>query len=113
VARRLLVVDDDPKSLFALCAVLEQHGFAVQGASNPAELRHFNANSLDAAIIDLRLPTMPGQMLARQLVHSNPQLKVIYITAYSDDFRGTMDGLHRVPLLVKPLDVNELIRLIQ
>ena len=108
-SKRILIVEDDRKSLYALSAVLEQQGHEVTGFAEPGDV-NVNPEDFDAAVIDLRLPETPGAIFAQQLRRKNPKIRVVFVTAYAAiDGGGDLAGS---PLLVKPLNVDELISLI-
>jgi len=102
------VVEDDTKSLYALTAVLEQQGCEVAGFANPTEV-DVDVHELTAAVIDLRLPDLPGAKFALQLREKNPAIRIVFVTAYG---KSESDDLQGFPLLVKPLNVDELLALI-
>ena len=107
--KRILIVEDDRKSLYALTAVLEQQGHRVHGYSDPSQVQADPAD-FDAAIIDLRLPDTPGALFAQTLRKKNPKIRIVFVTAYAAiDGGGDLGGS---PLLVKPLNVDELVSLI-
>jgi len=108
--KRILIVEDDPRSLFALQAVLEQHGYTVVGTANADDAAAMDAGELGAALIDLRLPQMPGEELARMLRKKNPQLRLIFMTAYTPQ---NIDGdLHDSVTLIKPLELGKLLQIL-
>jgi DNA-binding response OmpR family regulator len=106
--KHVLVVEDDTKSLYALTVVLEQEGCKVAGFSSPTEV-DVDVNELSAAVIDLRLPDLPGAQFASQLRKKNPAIRIVFVTAYG---KSESDDLQGFPLLVKPLNVDELLTLI-
>ena len=108
-SKRILIVEDDRKSLYALTAVLEQQGHHVAGFADPGEV-NVNPEEFDAAVIDLRLPDTPGALFAQQLRRQNPKIRVVFVTAYAATDGG--GDLGDSPLLVKPLNVDELVSLI-
>ncbi|MGN6371296.1 MAG: response regulator [Phycisphaerae bacterium] len=107
--KRILVVEDDRKSLYALTAVLEQLGHQVKGYAEPAQVS-IPASEFDAAIIDLRLPDTPGALFADKLRQQNPNIRIVFVTAYAAADGG--GDLRDAPLLVKPLNVDEVLSLI-
>jgi CheY-like chemotaxis protein len=110
MSQRILIVEDDPRSLFALRAVLEQHGFEVVATANANEAAAMDATALRAALIDLRLPEMPGDELARGLRKKNPQLKLMFMTAYAP---AKIDGgLEDATVLIKPLQLDQVLKML-
>ena len=109
-SKRILVVEDDPKSLYAMKAVLEHYGHQVTAFNSPTQARELDIAVIDTALIDLRLPDMSGGELARQLKRKKSNLQVILMTAYS---REVVDGdLAGFPLLVKPLDMGQVLKMV-
>ena len=82
----LLVVDDEESVRRFASRVLEDAGYAVVDAPDgPAALKlSSDRNGFDLAVIDLMMPGMRGDELARQLRRSDPDLKVLYFTGFSD-----------------------------
>ena len=66
VARRVLVVDDDPDILDALSEILEVEGYDVQRARNGREaLQRLEQAMPDLVLLDLMMPVMDGWAFAR------------------------------------------------
>jgi two-component system OmpR family response regulator len=85
-APRLLVVDDEPPMLEYVRRVLTSIGYDVVTAlSGPDALSIAAAGGpFDAMVTDLVMPTMNGDELARRMRTRTPDLKVLYLTGYSD-----------------------------
>jgi CheY-like chemotaxis protein len=61
VGRRILVVDDDMRNVFAVASALERHGVLVRDAeSGPAALEVVRAERVDAVLMDVMMPEMDG-----------------------------------------------------
>jgi CheY-like chemotaxis protein len=82
---RVLVVDDEPLILELVARVLRDAGYDVDMAGDGLE-------GLDAAdvggplsllLVDLKMPHMSGEELANRLRKTDPQLKVLYMTAFT------------------------------
>ena len=83
---RVLVVDDEtPNRTLADC-VLSGAGYDVVSASDgPEALRIVGQQPpFDVFVIDLLMPQMRGDELARRLRAMNPDSKILYFTGYSD-----------------------------
>jgi two-component system, cell cycle sensor histidine kinase and response regulator CckA len=82
----LLVEDEEP--LRRLCTeFLEQLGYHMLSAPNGKEaiaLVETYPAKIDLLITDVLMPELPGPELARALVAMRPELKVIFISGYSD-----------------------------
>src|ERR1051326_8910086 len=108
---KLLLVEDDPKSLFAIRALLVSHGFDVLacGSAEDAITRTGSDGDFPCAIIDLRLPGMQGVELARHLRQGHPNLRLIFTTAFDGSVRARQE-FPDAQVFVKPLDVHALLR---
>lgn len=111
-ARRVLVVDDNVDAADMLAEALQLEGHEVRVCHDgPAALSCLERFVPDVAILDIGLPVMDGNELARRL-RQRPELKglrMIAITGYGrdSDKMGTRDsGFDHH--LVKPLDLAEL-----
>jgi len=80
---RILVVDDEPNSLFGICQILKDEGYRVIPAENGKQaLEKFQTNSFDIIITDEKMPDMSGMELFSAVKKSGGQIPVILITAY-------------------------------
>ncbi len=79
---RLLVVEDDALVGKILRRLLEAKHELELFASGQAALNHFGAGAYQAAVIDLGLPNLPGDALARQLRGLDPALATVLITGW-------------------------------
>lgn len=81
ISARILVVDDEPPSLKALCDILEDQGYAVARATNGADaldqLRHA---SIDVVLTDLMMPGMDGVELLGEALKLDPHLVGLLMT---------------------------------
>ena len=109
--KEILLVEDDPRSLYAFGAVLQARNFEVVACDSAESALPHTGNHYSAAIIDVRLPKMQGTELALQLRQNNPKIKIIFVTAYD----GVEDIRSKVPecaVLLKPIDMDTLLRLL-
>jgi two-component system cell cycle sensor histidine kinase/response regulator CckA len=108
---RVLVVDDEePVRTFAERA-LRSAGYEVAAASDGYEaLRVVEAQGrFDLFVIDLVMPDMCGDELARRLLQSDPDAKILYFTGYRDRLFENRTVLWRSEaVLEKPATMNEL-----
>jgi two-component system cell cycle sensor histidine kinase/response regulator CckA len=107
----LLVEDEEP--LRRLCAeFLEQLGYHMLTACNGKEaltLVGGYSGKIDLLITDVLMPELPGPELARALVAIRPELKVIFISGYSDGSLAPNGVLKPDTVLVhKPFTIRAL-----
>src|SRR5512139_3018118 len=79
----ILVVDDDPNSLFGICQILKDEGYQVVPAGSGKDaLEKFKANGINMVITDERMPDLTGMELLSEIKKMDPGIPVILITAY-------------------------------
>jgi two-component system NtrC family response regulator len=80
---RILVVDDEPNSLFGICQILKDEGYrAIPGENGKQALEIIQADSIDILITDEKMPDMSGMELLAAVKKISGQIPVILITAY-------------------------------
>jgi two-component system cell cycle sensor histidine kinase/response regulator CckA len=82
----VLVVDDDEPIRRFVERALQEAGYKTAVASDGPEAIEVAQTLpvLDALVTDVMMPQMQGDELARRLRHSDPGLKVLYLTGYAD-----------------------------
>ncbi len=121
--RRILVVEDDVRNVYALTNILEPRGALVEIARNGKEaldaLERGAAEpgqSIDLVLMDVMMPVMDGLTATRE-IRKNPQWKtlpVITLTAKAmpdDQQRCIAAGAN--DYMAKPLDVEKLLSLVR
>ena len=84
--RPVLIVDDEEAVLRFVERVLRDAGYKTVSASSGPEAIDVARREapLGGLVTDLMMPGMTGDELARLLRQSEPELKVLYLTGYSD-----------------------------
>jgi DNA-binding response OmpR family regulator len=81
VARRILIVDDDPNMLVLLADQLRDDGYETTTARNGHEaLRLLSGGWPDLVVIDMMMPGMDGLSLARE-IKARADLPIIVLSA--------------------------------
>jgi CheY-like chemotaxis protein/signal transduction histidine kinase/CHASE3 domain sensor protein len=121
--RRILVVEDDVRNVFALTSVLEPKGAQIQIARNGREAldallktRAQDPSRIDLVLMDVMMPEMDGLTAMRE-IRKRPELKklpIIALTAKAmpDDLEACM-AAGANDYIAKPLDVEKLLSLIR
>jgi HAMP domain-containing protein/signal transduction histidine kinase/CheY-like chemotaxis protein len=83
--KRVLIVDDDMRNIFALATVLEEHGMDIVWADNGREAinRVANDNGIQVVLMDIMMPEMDGMATMKE-IRKLPQgrnLPMIAVTA--------------------------------
>jgi len=83
---RVLIVDDEAAVTAYVDRVLRAAGYdtTVAHGGESALTAATGSEPYDLLLTDLLMPGMSGDELARALQHQQPDLKVLYLTGYSD-----------------------------
>ncbi|UNG18256.1 response regulator [Stutzerimonas zhaodongensis] len=116
--RKILVVDDDVRNVFALTSALEQKGALIEIARNGYEAisQLQNVGDIDLVLMDIMMPEMDG-FTAMQEIRKDPRfakLPIIAVTAKAmkdDQDRCLRSGAN--DYLAKPIDLDRLFSLIR
>ena len=111
---RLLIVDDNAATRYAIRRVLERHGYAVLEAGTGTEgLGLIASGETDALILDVNLPDMSGFDIVRQLRTDDRTrlLPVIHVSAASIQTGDIITGLDAGAdaYLIHPVDPDVLL----
>ena len=116
--RKVLLVDDDVRNIFALASALEQKGLQVEVGRNGFEAlsRLAEVPDIDLVLMDLMMPGMDGLEATRR-IRANPkfaQLPVIAVTAKA--MKDDQEQCRRAgasDYLAKPIDLGRLFSLMR
>ncbi|WP_457419293.1 response regulator [Roseateles sp. P5_E7] len=116
--RKVLLVDDDLRNIFAMTSLLEQRGLAVEPARNGVEaLEKLEAHAdIDLVLMDVMMPVMDGLEATRR-IRADPRwhkLPVIAITAKA--MRDDQEQCRRAganDYLAKPIELDRLMSLLR
>ncbi len=121
--RRILVVEDDVRNVYALTNILEPRGALVEIARNGEEaLQKLTLSmekpdsKIDLVLMDVMMPVMDG-LTATRHIRTNPQFKklpIITLTAKAmpDDQKRCIEAGAN-DYMAKPLDVEKLLSLVR
>jgi CheY-like chemotaxis protein/CHASE3 domain sensor protein len=125
--RRILVVEDDVRNIFALTSLLEPHGVKIQIARNGREsLEALDSSAaagatdpdaaIDLVLMDIMMPEMDGLTAMREIRKRGnfKKLPIIALTAKAmkdDQEKCLAAGAN--DYIAKPLDVEKLLSLIR
>ncbi len=110
----ILIVEDEPTVRTLARRVLQRYGYRVHEAENPDQAvraSHRIDGPLHLLLTDVVMPGASGRQLARQLSLERPDLRVLYMSGYTDNaivHHGVLDP--GTSLLEKPFTAEGLAR---
>jgi two-component system cell cycle sensor histidine kinase/response regulator CckA len=116
-AETVLLVEDEDGVRTLTERVLRRAGYHVLTAATGAEAEDVaerHATPIDVLVTDVVMPDRAGPVLAEQLLARRPQMKVLYVSGYTDDAvvrRGVVS--EGMPFLQKPFSPGGLTRKIR
>jgi signal transduction histidine kinase/DNA-binding response OmpR family regulator len=121
--KRILVVEDDVRNVFALTSLLEPKGAVVEIARNGREaieslerLQASRGTAIDLVLMDVMMPEMDGLTAMREIRRRSEwsRLPIIALTAKAmRDDRDKCLAAGANDYIAKPLDVEKLLSLIR
>ncbi|WP_291308999.1 response regulator [Devosia sp. 66-14] len=121
--RRILVVEDDVRNVYALTNILEPRGASIRIARNGQEALDALTSAaaspddrIDLVLMDVMMPVMDGLTATRE-IRRNPALRklpIIALTAKAmpDDQQRCIEAGAN-DYMAKPLDVEKLLSLVR
>ena len=107
---QILVVDDERAITQMLACALQRRGYTVFQANGAAEaMRIAEEETIDAALIDVRMPGAGGFCVLENLKANDERLVAVMMTGYAD-----LDGARQAmrsgayDYITKPFDMNAL-----
>ncbi|HZI73877.1 MAG TPA: response regulator [Gemmatimonadales bacterium] len=111
MARRILVVDDEPVLRMLISRAFRERGYeVVEAADGLAGLDVARSASVpfDLVVTNSHMPHMDGAHLAERLRELDPRLPIIHLSG-SHSGRGSRTMPADVPTILKPFDIWDLV----
>jgi two-component system, cell cycle sensor histidine kinase and response regulator CckA len=110
----ILLVEDEMSVLEFARRLLEEQGYCVISANDAPSALQVSAEhaaSIHMLVTDVVMPRMGGRELARQILAAHPEIKVLFVSGYSEDailHRGLLEP--GTAFLQKPFTADSLTR---
>lgn len=116
MAKRILIVEDNPQNRYLVSFLLEQQGYELITAEDGAEaLEMLEGDTPDLILMDMQLPKVDGYEATRR-IKANERLRdipLVALTAHSmrrDEQRAIDAGCDE--FVTKPVDADGLLALV-
>jgi len=110
----ILLVEDNHSVRVLAEQVLEELGYTVLVAEDgrtALELVGDHQDPIHLLLTDVVMPGISGRVLAEQLLQSYPELKILFMTGYSEETIARYNGITaRISLIQKPFNPQQLAR---
>lgn len=111
----ILLVDDDETLLSTFKNALEMEGYSVETATTGREaLDKTKEKKFYLLILDIKLPDIMGDEVAKTLREQNYKGNIVFITGYPD-LQKSIDALDLgiYEILLKPISPEEILRVVR
>jgi PAS domain S-box-containing protein len=116
-AETILLVEDEELLRPVIRETLEEQGYRILEAASPAEALKLSASfpdRIDLLLTDVIMPGMTGNELAEAIVATRPDIRIIFMSGYSNRVLMNHDTLSAsVRYLEKPIATSLLLRTIR
>jgi CheY-like chemotaxis protein len=116
--KKVLLVDDDARNLFAISTILEQHEMKVAYAENGQQALEKLATEADVQIVlmDIMMPEMDGYEATRRIRAQPPYAKLPVIALTAKAMKGDREkciDAGASDYITKPIDPDQLVSLLR
>lgn len=113
--KKILLVDDDREFVNLFSSIIESEGYIVEVAFSGQEaLDKFKKSAFDLLILDIKLPDMNGDKVAKKVRDKDKNIVIIIITGFpelQDSITALDIGIQDI--LLKPISSSEILRSIK
>ena len=109
---RLIIVEDDLVSSYAMSLMLKDHGFEVGENLMSADniLEDFQKHDPDGVLMDIRLNGKIDGTEAARILRKESDVPIIFISAFNDEeTKGNIRTISHSTLINKPYEISQIV----
>ena len=118
---KILVVDDEPDTLFTYESFLSDEGYDVRTFSDSQEaIKHFfhlpdPSSNYNLALLDIRMPKLNGLQLFHKMKALSPKIKIMFCSALdvAQEVTHILPGIEHQHFMRKPIEREQFINQIK
>jgi CheY-like chemotaxis protein len=107
---KVLLVDDEASIRKLLRVNLERDGFSVVEAEDAFDALSKLDESVSLLLTDLSMPCLNGVDLRERALQQRPDLPVLFMSGYREEYAGRLDGCCCITKPFTPRDVVKHVR---
>lgn len=114
--KRIMIVEDEALIAMRLYREMRKFGYDVSKpvATGQEAVSRATSEKPDLMLMDIRLAGDMDGIQAAEIINQSHKTPVIFMTGYPDEeMRRRADALHPLAYLIKPVNANSLLDLIQ
>ena len=117
--KKVMIIDDEPDIVTIMELALKNNGYSVRGFTDSKEaVKEFMNNSEEYALVisDIKMPIMSGFELARKIKETNPNIPLVFMTAFEiskAEFSSLFPSMPVSDLVTKPFTNTLLITMVK
>ena len=118
MAKKILVVDDEPHILELVASILQTESYTVEKAGNGKEaLEKIKSGKPDLVILDMMMPGMSGRQVCEK-IRADPKtkdLRVVFLTVarFSEVGKKILEEMKVLDYITKPFENDDFIKRIK
>lgn len=113
-AKHVLLIDDNRDAVESMAMLFEMEGHRVSSAFDGGSgLALAQREPPDVAVIDIGLPDIPGDEVARRLRSEHPQVRLVALSGRSREDLPAEAAASFDDHLVKPVEIDTLLELLK